>query len=277
MNVQLQSIEHAPSSLPYWHTLMDDLCNPRAERVARVLGISSRTVYRYNATGNAPKLACLAVFWLTSWGRATVHTQAHNDARMMAGLANSLRAERDRLDAEVRHLKDQIEQSEQARISAPESQIETEWKVLLGPSANPAAAEVPAEPPAPTVRRYVLGSEVRSGKQPEPLIEPQAARSIASVCAGTQAGSLAFGSMLGALAGGTQDRSGRRERDALDVPTSAHAGNAQNGPPSLPLADQRHHRAGTPPSATALRALKPASGLDSLKQQPWRRASANDE
>jgi len=46
MTPQLFSIEHAPVSLPIWHTMMDDLCQPPPARVARVLGISIRSVYR---------------------------------------------------------------------------------------------------------------------------------------------------------------------------------------------------------------------------------------
>ena len=46
MTPRLFSIEHAPVSLPIWHTMMDDLCQPPPARVARVLGISIRSVYR---------------------------------------------------------------------------------------------------------------------------------------------------------------------------------------------------------------------------------------
>ena len=94
MKIQLHSIDHAPRHLPYWQTLMDDLCQPSPHEVAKVLGLSERTVYRYNATGFAPRVVCLAVFWLTSWGRNAVHTQAHNDAVMMAGPAQSGRPAR---------------------------------------------------------------------------------------------------------------------------------------------------------------------------------------
>lgn len=105
MKVQLHSIEQAPSHVPMWHTLMDDLCQPPPARVARVLGLSLRTVQRYNRTGNAPRAACLAVFWLTSWGRNAVHTQAHNDATLLAGYVGSLRRELDELRGQVQHLR----------------------------------------------------------------------------------------------------------------------------------------------------------------------------
>jgi len=104
MTLQLTSIDHAPASLPYWHTLMDDLGRPPVHRVARVLGIGRRTVYRYNRTGTAPRVVCLAVFWLTSWGRAAVHAQAVNDARIACGYVEALRADVRRLEGNVEHL-----------------------------------------------------------------------------------------------------------------------------------------------------------------------------
>lgn len=104
MKLQLTSIDHAPVSLPYWHTIMDDLGRPPAHRVARVLGIGRRTVYRYNSTGVAPRVVCLALFWLTTWGRAAVHAQAVNDARLACGYADALRAEVQRLEANIGHL-----------------------------------------------------------------------------------------------------------------------------------------------------------------------------
>lgn len=69
MTIQLSSIAHAPRTLPIWPVLLDDLCQPPPEGVAHALGLSLRSIQRYNATGHAPRAVCLAVFWLTSWGR----------------------------------------------------------------------------------------------------------------------------------------------------------------------------------------------------------------
>ncbi len=104
MTPQLFSIEHAPLHLPYWHTMMDDLCQPPAARVARVLGLSVRSIHRYNATGYAPRHVCLAVFWLTRWGRSAVAAQATNDAALMAGYVASLKRQADELSGQVEHL-----------------------------------------------------------------------------------------------------------------------------------------------------------------------------
>lgn len=104
MKLHLRSIEHAPPSLPIWHTILEDLANPPAHRVARVLGVSRRTVYRWNSTGRAPRVALLALFWLTRWGQSLVATNAANDAVLAAQLVRSLSGQVERLQAEVARL-----------------------------------------------------------------------------------------------------------------------------------------------------------------------------
>lgn len=104
MTPQLFSIDHAPARLPIWHAILDDLGNPPAARVARVLGVGKRTVHRYNQIGRAPRVASLALFWLTRWGRSAVHTQATNDAILACGYVAGLEREVQRLEANVRQL-----------------------------------------------------------------------------------------------------------------------------------------------------------------------------
>lgn len=104
MEIRLQSIEHAPNSLPIWHTVLDDLGRPPVHRIARVLGLSVRTVYRYNQTGEVPRVVLLALFWLTSWGRSAVHTQAWNDAQLALSYVGALRAQVARLEADLAHV-----------------------------------------------------------------------------------------------------------------------------------------------------------------------------
>ncbi|MBX9716936.1 MAG: hypothetical protein K2X42_10130 [Burkholderiaceae bacterium] len=331
MKIQLHSIHHTPANVPYWPTLMDDLCNPPPEQVARVLGKGRRTIARYNQTGFAPRVVCLAIFWLTSWGRNAVHSQAHNDAVAMAGLANSMRCERDDLKAETRHLRSkcdrlkvaiqrlrgelraeierprrdrkswseaEIERSERRRISGPDAQIEPEWKVLLEPSQeNPTLpadtdtngadveamyqiAEATARN-APTQGRYLMGRKLHGeglattgigwrgsqARSRHPL--PDAASQVD----GDPAAAV-FGSMFGALVDRTGSGVEADESDVVDAPMAVPASEGLGTRESLPLADLEDARAGTPPSATALRAWKPANGLVPLKTQPRRRASA---
>lgn len=104
MTLRLQSIEHAPRALPIWHTILDDLGRPPVGRIARVLGLSVRTVYRYNRTGEAPRVVLLALFWLTSWGRSAVHAQAWNDAQVAVGYVEALRRQVAQLEADVARL-----------------------------------------------------------------------------------------------------------------------------------------------------------------------------
>ena len=85
--------------------MLDDLGQPSARRVARVLGVSQRTAYRWNADGHAPRVACMALFWLTRWGRSAVDAQAVNDARTAIGYADSLRRELLHAERQIAHLK----------------------------------------------------------------------------------------------------------------------------------------------------------------------------
>lgn len=101
MKLQLFSIHQAPSTLPIWQSILEDLSSPEPRQLAKVLGVGVRTVYRWNQAGSAPRMACLALFWLTRWGRSQVHTQAVNDALMAASLARSLADERDLLQAQL--------------------------------------------------------------------------------------------------------------------------------------------------------------------------------
>ena len=94
---QLFSIEQAPRSIPAWELILDDLGRPPADRIAQVLGVSRSTVYRWNQERTGPRIACLALFWLTRWGRSAVYTQATNDAIMAAQLNRSLTEERQQL------------------------------------------------------------------------------------------------------------------------------------------------------------------------------------
>ena len=104
MRFQLYSIEQAPRSVPIWPALLDDLCQPPPERLAKVLGLSVRTVRRYNQAGSAPRAVCLALFWLTSWGRSHIDAQAVNDARLAVAYARSLQDRLEALEALVQHL-----------------------------------------------------------------------------------------------------------------------------------------------------------------------------
>lgn len=104
MEPRLFSIEQSPRTVPAWDAILEDLGRPPPERVARVLGVSRSTVYRWHQEGTGPRIACLALFWLTRWGRSAVHTQATNDAILTAQLARSLGEDRAKLLRQVEAL-----------------------------------------------------------------------------------------------------------------------------------------------------------------------------
>jgi hypothetical protein len=95
------SIGHAPRSLPVWQSILDDLGNPHPAAVAKVLGLGVRTVYRYNREAQAPRHVCLALFWLTRWGRSEVHCQAVNDCQVAVAYADAMEREVRRLRTEL--------------------------------------------------------------------------------------------------------------------------------------------------------------------------------
>ncbi|WP_041929621.1 hypothetical protein [Methylibium petroleiphilum] len=104
MKLNLYSIDHAPRALPIWETILEDLGRPPPHRVARVLGVGLSTVYRWNKARSAPRSACLALYWLTRWGRSAVHCAAVNDATAAVGYVNALRRENGELRAQLAHV-----------------------------------------------------------------------------------------------------------------------------------------------------------------------------
>lgn len=93
MSLHLFSLDHLPARLPIWELILEDLGRPPAARVAQALDLGVSTVYRYNQAGQAPKSVCLALFWLTRWGRSAVHAQAVNDALVACSYVDALRRE----------------------------------------------------------------------------------------------------------------------------------------------------------------------------------------
>lgn len=104
MRLRLRSIDQAPATLPIWQSIRDDLGDPPAHRIARTLGVSVRSVYRWNAAQEAPRCAVLALFWLTRWGQSHVNAQAVNDASMACNYVHALQAEVATLTKRVQYL-----------------------------------------------------------------------------------------------------------------------------------------------------------------------------
>jgi hypothetical protein len=96
----------APTQTPPIGVLLDDLPTRDAVRIARHLGVSARTLARWVATGNAPRLAHLALFWETRWGLSAGHCDAVNGERVALGLARSLERECATLRARIARLEE---------------------------------------------------------------------------------------------------------------------------------------------------------------------------
>jgi hypothetical protein len=90
-----------PTQTPPVDVMLDDLPTRDQARIARHLGVSARTLARWRASGNAPRLAHLALFWETRWGLSVVHCDAVNGERIALALARSLERERDELHARL--------------------------------------------------------------------------------------------------------------------------------------------------------------------------------
>lgn len=171
MDLRLYSIERLPHVLPVWETILHDLGNPSARRIAKALGVGESTVYRWNQTGNAPKVACLALFWLTRWGRSEVDAAATNDARMAAGLVQSLTGEREalrrQLAAVAAELAHQRQVNERLRLSDGHDSAATAERCRTGTALEDSSAGGSAPQNWPD-----LGWPEPAAALPEPLAWP---------------------------------------------------------------------------------------------------------
>ena len=80
-----------PARLPALPTILDDLGRPSAAELAHALGVSTPMARRWIRTEQAPRVAMLALFWVTCWGRSQLDVQLFNEARMHAQIAEALR------------------------------------------------------------------------------------------------------------------------------------------------------------------------------------------
>jgi hypothetical protein len=181
MDLQLHSIHQAPRDLPVWQLIMDDLSHPPVARIAKTLGVSERTVYRWARDESAPRMACMALFWLTTWGQSKVATQAANDAKVYFGLARCLGEEQARLQSLLSDAKREQSRLEAALSHATEllridhgnaaiaalSRMDTALGGFLGDAPAQALLTAPEPPPVPPLALLA---------EPKPLDEPTTGR-----------------------------------------------------------------------------------------------------
>ena len=94
----------APTQTPPIDMLLDALPTRCPQRIGRHLGVSAATVTRWARSGNAPRLAHLALWFESPWGLNALHCQAANGERTALALARALRDENDALRACLVHL-----------------------------------------------------------------------------------------------------------------------------------------------------------------------------
>lgn len=90
----------APRRLPAFTFLVNDMPTGRANLAAH-LGISMRSLQRYEADNQAPRAVMLAMFWESRWGASQADADLHNTAQVLchqvAGLTRENAALRRRL------------------------------------------------------------------------------------------------------------------------------------------------------------------------------------
>ncbi len=93
-----------PRAVPALSVLLADIGQPTTHQLAQALGVTSRTVQRWQAADEAPRVALLALFWLTRWGQSQVDCQAVNDARLQFSRALILERQNVALRVELARL-----------------------------------------------------------------------------------------------------------------------------------------------------------------------------
>lgn len=83
----------APGQTPPIGLILDALPTSDNRQIGRHLGISARTIARWRATNNAPRIAHLALFWETHWGLAVADCEAANGQAVYYGLSKALERE----------------------------------------------------------------------------------------------------------------------------------------------------------------------------------------
>lgn len=76
-----------PRNLPSLADMLDDLKTDR-RTIAKHLGITARTLAKYEEKQHAPRPIMLSLFWETQWGRGTADAEAQTWSQI-----NALRAE----------------------------------------------------------------------------------------------------------------------------------------------------------------------------------------
>jgi hypothetical protein len=94
------------AGMPHLSTMLDSIGNDRA--VAKLLGLSPRTIAKYRAQGQAPRPVMFALFWETPWGTDLADCIAVNDARRAYGELSSLKRQNAELRRQLASLESEL-------------------------------------------------------------------------------------------------------------------------------------------------------------------------
>jgi len=86
--------------------MLNDLPTRDTKKIARYLGVSARTLARWQRAEQAPRVAQLALFWETRFGLSVAHCQAVNGESVALALARSLERHSDMLRSRIRYLEE---------------------------------------------------------------------------------------------------------------------------------------------------------------------------
>lgn len=94
------TLHRLPRQLPPVAVVLSDLGNPTAAQLAQALGVSVRSVWRWQAS-DWPRAAQLALFFASRWGWSAVESDAMHAVDTSAALVRALRADLEQARAQL--------------------------------------------------------------------------------------------------------------------------------------------------------------------------------
>lgn len=95
-----------PGQLDGIAAILEGLPTRDPQVIATHLGVTAHTVSRWQRSGEAPRVARLALFWETHHGLALAHCDAINGERVARGLVRGLEAANRDLRTRIAYLED---------------------------------------------------------------------------------------------------------------------------------------------------------------------------
>lgn len=127
-----------PRQLPDLASIVADLDSRRARDIADYLGVSERSVFGWLASGQCPRPAHLALFWVTRWGASIIDAETANGERFARAALVAAQTENATLRGQVAYL-------ERLHTGAANGPLFTFW--AFSQIARPDFGQVSALPP----------------------------------------------------------------------------------------------------------------------------------